>query len=62
MIGLSAVSRKITAATYLTIEPAWRGRRSVFLPFEAEATVTTQDGEVGQVRVVVEPFRGEPDE
>lgn len=56
------MSRKITAATYLTIEPAWRGRRSVFLPFEAEATVTTQDGEVGQVRVVVEPFRGEPDE
>lgn len=32
----------------------------VFRPFEADALVAAQEGDVGVVRVVVEPFQGEP--
>lgn len=41
------------AVVHLTIDIPDR----VFIPFEAEALVTAQEGEVGQVKVVIEPFQ-----
>lgn len=46
------------AVVHLTVDIPDR----VFIPFEADALVTAQTGDVGQVKVVIEPYTQEPDD